>query len=80
MGTSSYYPSITSGYDVASSGQTVQIQAGDFGEDLRLFNVNPVKMSGGYSCDYLTDTGVTNIHGSMTFKGGAVTIDKVTIK
>jgi hypothetical protein len=77
--TSLYYWTIQAAYNAAISPQSVQIQAGDFAEDLLLANTEQVKLSGGYSCSYSLDSGITKVHGVMTIKGGAVTVENVEI-
>ncbi len=79
MNTMSYYESIQAACSAAGSGYTVQMQAGDFGEDLMLVNAWPAKLSGGYSCDYSTNSGFTNIHGTVILAGSAMTVDKIVI-
>jgi hypothetical protein len=79
-GIPAYYWTIQSAYDAAGYSQTIQMQTGDFGEDLTLANANPVILRGGYSCDYSTNSGFTNVHGKVIVKGGVVTVEKMVIK
>jgi hypothetical protein len=78
--TSAYYWTIQSAQDAAGSGNTIEMHAGDFGEDLTLVNANPVIMRGGYSCDYSANSAFTNVHGKVIVKGGRVIMDKIVIK
>ena len=79
MNTLSYYWKVQDACSAAGSGYTVQMQSGDFGGDLTLANAWPVKISGGYSCDYSTIAGLTNIHGKVVITGSAVTLNGLVI-
>jgi M6 family metalloprotease-like protein len=79
-GPSSYLATIQAGYDAASSGATVQIQALSFDEDLLLSHDFPVMLQGGYGCDYVSITGWSIVSGSMTITGGPVIVDNLIIR
>jgi len=36
-------------------------------------------LKGGYSSDYLSQTGITTIHGAVTIAAGTVTIENIAI-
>jgi hypothetical protein len=74
------YTAIQTGYSAAQNGHSVLLQAVVFDEDLELDNAAPVKLRGGYACNYSGNPGFTTITGAVTLSGGAVTIEKVLIK
>ena len=79
-GTSAYYAAIQVAYNSATAGQSIQIQAFDFVEDLSLPGIAPVTIQGGYACDYSANTGFTTVHGSLTINGEAVTIGDLILQ
>jgi glucose/arabinose dehydrogenase len=79
-GTSAYYSTIQTAYNFATAGQSILIQAQDFVEDVSLTGLIPVTVKGGYACDYLTNTGFTTIHGSLTISGGTATVENLIVQ
>jgi hypothetical protein len=78
-GTSAIYSTIQSGYQAASTGQSLLIQTGDFTENL-LLNRNIVSgLLGGYDSGFETDSGWTTINGNVTINSGTVNISKIII-
>jgi len=78
-GTLSYYAGIQLAYDAASAGQTVLMQGLDFTETPDLNRAIPVRLAGGYACDYTANPGFTTIHGMLTISNGSAAIDNLII-
>jgi hypothetical protein len=76
---SNYYDAIQTAYTAAGEGDTLLLQAQGFYETLSLTSIG-IKLSGGYGCDYSSNPGRSTLYGSMTIKGGKVTVDKLTIR
>ena len=74
---STYYSSIQSAYNAASTGQTIQVQEDTFTENLTFNRAVNVTIAGGYSSDWSTSTGTTSIAGNVTenSSGGKVTFN-----
>jgi uncharacterized repeat protein (TIGR02543 family) len=66
--------------DAVLDGGTVQLPATDISADLIISREISFTLKGGYSADYLTQTGTTTIHGSITIITGSVTVDGITIQ
>jgi M6 family metalloprotease-like protein len=77
---SSYWTTVQKGYNAASSGATVQIQASIFDENLLLSHIYPVTLKGGYNCDFSSDPGWSIVNGSLTITGGPVIVENLIIK
>jgi hypothetical protein len=77
---SSYLGVIQTAYNNASSGATLQTLALTFNENLLLARAIPVSIRGGYDCAYSSNPGWTILTGSMTVKGGPVTVENLIIK
>jgi hypothetical protein len=80
QGTSSYYSSIQTGYDNASDGQTLEMQALTFTEPLVLQNSAAITLRGGFGCDYASNPVYTILNGSLTIKGGPVKIENLIVR
>jgi hypothetical protein len=82
VNTLAHYTSFYDAYTAAGSNHVLDLHAVSFGVgDMLLNNTNAVALKGGYDCNYNTNVGaVTTINGSLTFRGGKVTIDKIIIK
>jgi hypothetical protein len=74
-----YYDKIQDAYNSMASGDTLQMQAADFAENLSLKDNISVKLVGGYSCDFTTRSSFTTINGTLTINKGTVNIDKLII-
>jgi hypothetical protein len=79
-GTSVHDTSIQNVYNIATDNAVIQTQALDFHQSLNLQRTPPVKLQGGYGCDYLSDPGFTSIYGTVTVGGGAVTIENLIFR
>jgi len=69
-----YYSSIQNAYNLASEGDTVQIQEGSHSEDLNINSNKTVTFENGYGCVYTSITGIVTINGNVTVSGGKITI------
>jgi hypothetical protein len=80
--TAFYFNTISDAYpNVTADGQMIQMQTSDIIDANPIYSgSHPIKIQGGFDCGYATNGGFTTIHGKMTFKGGAVTIERVIIK
>jgi hypothetical protein len=83
VGSSSYFhptfQTLGDGYNAASDGDIIELRAVDFSENVNINRGISVTLSGGYSCDYTSKAGNSNIKGSLTITNGAVVVDSVTI-
>ena len=80
-GTFHYDISIQNAYNLmANIAGSIQIQAFEFTEDLKLDHQLNVALKGGYNCDYTSNLGVTTVHGTMTISGGTVTIENLILR
>jgi hypothetical protein len=85
-GTTNYYGSIQSAYLAANASNSLLVQAMTMIENLVLSRSNiPVSLKGGYNCTtydhtFGTNPGYTQLVGSMTISGGAVTVEDFIIK
>ena len=69
-----------SAYAAATSGQTIQVQAGAYTENLVFGNPISVLLKGGYDTAYSTNTGNTLVNGSIDISSGSVQFDNITIQ
>ncbi|MGO9951093.1 MAG: SBBP repeat-containing protein [Dissulfurispiraceae bacterium] len=68
-------------YGEASSGDTIMIQALVLTEDLLMNLPIDVTLQGGYECDFPSaPPGRSTINGSLTIKGGAVTVENLIVQ
>jgi hypothetical protein len=74
------YPSIQSAYAAATNGQTIQVQAGAYAENLVFGNPVSVLLMGGYDTSYTTNAGGTQVNGSIDSSGGNVYFDNIGIQ
>lgn len=75
-----YYYTLQEAYDACSPGETIQIQALTFYEDLLCDqNVN-IRLSGGYDVNYSGNTSYTTINGTLTITNGTVELENIIIQ
>lgn len=75
------YPTIQTGYDNASDGDTIQTMAITFNEqNINFNNLKSVTLEGGYDSTFTSNPTATTINGSLTISNGAVTVDKIIIQ
>jgi hypothetical protein len=77
---SSYLGVIQTAYNNASSDATLQTLALTFNETLLFARAIPVAIRGGYDCAYSSNPGWTIVTGSLTIRGGPVTLENLIIK
>jgi hypothetical protein len=76
-----FYSTIKAAYDLATDGQTVQIQKTDFAEgDLILNNGAAVTLHGGFDCAFSDHDGFSNVSSKVILRGGTVKINKIRIR
>ncbi|MBI4654125.1 MAG: hypothetical protein HY752_03930 [Nitrospirae bacterium] len=82
VGTSTnYYSTLQAAYDAALDGETIQAQAlTAFTENLVFGGTKSVTVEGGYNCDYTSNTGKTELKGTMRISGGTVKIKNFILK
>ena len=78
--TSYYYSSIQGAYDEAFDGNTIQIIAVTFTENLSIDLNKSVTFEGGFSYDFSTVIGSTTINGNITITDGTVTMDNFLLQ
>jgi hypothetical protein len=76
-----YYSTIQAAYNAATTGQTIQAQAGTFTEALTLNRAVNVTIEGGYNYDWSLANGTTAVVGNVTesSSGGSVTFGNTGI-
>jgi len=79
-GTSNYYTIIQTAYAGAATDQSILAQAMDFNEELNFSGDVDIKLKGGYYCDFASTGGKSVINGSLTVKGGSLTIENIIIR
>jgi hypothetical protein len=79
-GTLSYYPTVQNACNATTNGDSVQMMALEFSENLELQNDSVITLDGGYGCDFSSKPWVTTINGSLTIKGGTAIIENVILK
>jgi hypothetical protein len=75
-----YYTTIQSAYAAATTGQSVLAQAMFFPENVTFASTFPVTLKGGYDCTFGSNPGYSTLIGSLTIKGGPVTLGNLVIK
>jgi len=75
-----YFPSLQACFNAVQNGESVQSQAVGFSEDLNLSQPVAISLSGGYSADFSSATGMTVLTGTLTVTYGSVTVNNLTIK
>ncbi len=77
---SSYYPSIQAACDAADSGQTIQMQAESFNENLNLTHDVIISLVGGYDADFSMNPGMTMVTGPLIISRGTLIVENLIIK
>ena len=72
--------SIQSGYNLAVSGDTIQIQFGTYLQTLDCSSNISVTLIGGYDSSFLTDSSDSIIAGILTVSNGTVTVKNIVIQ
>ncbi|MGO9379291.1 MAG: PKD domain-containing protein [Dissulfurispiraceae bacterium] len=81
-GTGNAFSSIQSAFasPMLSSGEVIQAQAVPTGENLTWAENYNVTLSGGYSCDYSTNSGFTTVNGTLTISNGTLTVANLIVQ
>jgi len=74
-----YYPTIQQAVTAAEPGETVQVQAGTFIENIDVNNDVLMILKGGYGCNFSTVIGTTTLRGNITINLGTVVIEDFEI-
>jgi hypothetical protein len=74
------YSTLHDAYAAAQDTDIIEAQATDLTETLMLADTKAVTLRGGYDSDFLLNLSRTTLDGSLTIKGGKVTIEKIIIK
>lgn len=77
--TPTYYPSLQDAYNNAVDGDTIQVQAVIFTEDLFINLNKSVLLEGGYDGAFTTNSGNTTLNGNMTISNGTITTENLII-
>jgi PKD repeat protein len=72
-----YYSSLQNAYNSAVDGDTLQIQALDFSENVSLDRNLSVTLKGGFDCGYTTSYPNSVINGSLTISDGTVALENI---
>jgi hypothetical protein len=74
------YSTFRNAYAAAGDGDTIQARAVDITETLTFADNINISLRGGYDSVFGTNPHMTTIIGSLTIRGGAVTIDRIMIR
>jgi hypothetical protein len=74
------YATIQDAYHDATDNSVIRAQATDVTEDILFTSSISVSLKGGYNSDFSANSLMTNLTGSITIKGGTVTIENLIIK
>jgi len=76
-----YFTDIKTGYDAAVDGDTIQIHAIEFAEDIVFDHDISVTLTPGYLCDYPSDpSAITTNRGSVSITDGTISLDNGCLK
>jgi pseudomonalisin len=75
-----FYADFLSAYPASADGDTLKLQALDFGSDFVLDRDIRVTLDGGYDCGYSANAGATGVLGKLKVSNGTVKVAKVRIK
>jgi len=71
--------SVQAAYTAVNDLEYIELVGMTFIEDLVFDIAKSFTLTGGYACDYLSMSDLSDINGSLTVAGGAVVIDKIVI-
>lgn len=72
-----YFPTLSAAYLSAASGETIEMAAGVFSEDLTIDR--SVTIDGGFDCSFTAKTGISTINGNLYTTEGVSTLSDVMI-
>ncbi len=76
----SYATSIAEVYAASEDGDEIQVQIGNYLEDLDFDQPQSIRLEGGYSAGFTEKTGFTSLVGSLTVSSGRVTVERLVIQ
>lgn len=79
-GTGIYYTTLQAAYNAVSLGSAVKAWATTYQENLSCDQNKSVVLLGGYDQGYLTQTGFTILNGTLIFKQGTTTVERIIVK
>ena len=77
--TSLFFNSLQSGFDAATNGETIKIQAVTLTENPYIDRNIAVILRGGYDCDYVADSSYSKLTGTLTVSNGTVLVSNLVI-
>jgi hypothetical protein len=80
MPTLKYYPSITAAYLDISSATIIKAWGTDITDSLILDKNIAVTIKGGYDSGYISNSGTTTLHGTITVKQGSLTVEHLVVQ
>ena len=75
-----YYPNITDAYIASSAGDTIDLRASTFIEDVNFSKNVSITIRGGYDTSFSSRAGNSAVKGLFTISLGTVNIDKISIE
>jgi len=78
--TGSYFETLQEAYNEAYHGDTIEVQAVTFNENLSIDQNKTVTLSGGFNEGYTYQSGMTTVTGNMSVTSGKITIEGITLK
>jgi len=74
------YSSLQDAYNQCANGDIIALQSTTFTESLN-FNLNMVVLlKGGYDSSFVSQTGMSIVHGTMTISAGTITVENLIIE
>jgi hypothetical protein len=73
------YATLQKAYDTAGDNALLMVRSGTLSENVVLDDGKSVKISGGYNSSFSSQTGATEIDGSLTVARGSLTVEGITI-
>lgn len=74
------FTTIASAYSAASSGNTIRLRGGEFGEAPYFNRPVQVKILGGYDASFTSATGSTAVSGPVWISDGKVTVERIAVR
>jgi M6 family metalloprotease-like protein len=80
IGATNYYQTLTAAYAAASTGNVIKARNIEFDEALLCGQSKNVTFNGGYGSGFVSQSGYTTLHGSLTIRYGSVKVNRLIIK
>jgi uncharacterized delta-60 repeat protein len=74
------FGSLQAAYNAAANGSTILLQAGTLAENVVLWNSLAITLKGGYDAAYSSNSGVTELSGSLTITNGLVYVENLVVR